>query len=138
MEETITLKDVLNAVEGVKGEVQGLKDDLKSEVQGLKDDLKSEVQGLKGDVKSLRELVETNTESIEFIKEHAVTKDEMKEEMKKEHEKLRNEIIEHVDGFVGLYKKHDSELAAVISRQDRQEKKIEKIMVHVGMQPDMA
>ncbi|OIO19112.1 MAG: hypothetical protein CO029_01390 [Candidatus Magasanikbacteria bacterium CG_4_9_14_0_2_um_filter_41_10] len=128
MEENITLKDVFTAVQGVKDEVRGLK----NEVQGVKDEVqgvKDEVQGVKDKVQNLKELVLANQESIEFIKDNAVTKDEMKEELTK----VRNEITEHVDGFVGLYKDHDTELATVILRQQRQEKKIKKIMVHVGM-----
>ena len=48
------------------------------------------------------------------------TKDDIKE--------LRNEMIEHVDKFIGLSKKQDVEIAALGHRQNRVETKVDKIV----------
>lgn len=46
----------------------------------------------------------------------------------------KNDMVEHVDGFIALYQKHEIELAAVISRQNRLEEKIDKVMKHLNLQ----
>ena len=63
-----------------------------------------------------------------FLKDNAAMKEdlaslrtELQVEFRTEIKKLRDEMIAHVDGFIGLYRKHESELAAVSSRVHRLE-----------------
>jgi hypothetical protein len=53
------------------------------------------------------------------------TKDDLKE--------MESRMIEHVDGFVALYQKHEVELAAVVSRVNRFEDKLDKVIKHLGL-----
>lgn len=85
-------------------------------------------------------------EVVNFLKDNAVTKAEFndfKSEVNqrfdgvdKEFKKVREEIIEHVDAFVGLHKDLESELAAVDYRTDRLEKNDIKIAKHLQLQLD--
>ena len=93
-------------------------------------------------------------EILNFIKDNAAMRDEVatKEDMvdvrndladvkldiKKLHQDVfqtKHDMISHVDGFVGLYRKHESELAAVVYRQDRFDETLKKIVKHLGLEP---
>jgi predicted nucleic acid-binding Zn-ribbon protein len=47
---------------------------------------------------------------------------------------VRNDMITHVDGFVGLYRTHEAELAAVMARVNRCETKLDKVIAHPNLQ----
>lgn len=72
-------------------------------------------------------------EIVEFIRDNGATKDDIAS-VRREISELRNEVISHVDAFVGLYQKHEAELAAVVSRQNRFEEKLNQIIQHLGLQ----
>ena len=104
-------------------------------------------------------------EVVNFIKDNAVTKQELQQELSsfrteinqefsnfrtevnqelssfrtevnQEFKKVREEIIEHVDAFVGLHKDLESELAAVAHKTDRLERNDIKIGRHLQLQLD--
>ena len=56
------------------------------------------------------------------------------EEQKEEFRKVREEIINHVDGFVGLHQHLESELAAVASKTDRLERNGVLVANHLQLQ----
>jgi archaellum component FlaC len=55
-----------------------------------------------------------------------------------EFKKVREEIIDHVDGFVGLHQHLEIELAAVAHKTDRLENHIYTIAKHLQLQLDKA
>jgi predicted nucleic acid-binding Zn-ribbon protein len=87
-------------------------------------------------------------EVVEFIRDNAVTKADLqavrtelksdlqsvRTELKHDIKNLENTMIEHVDGFIALYQKHEVELAAVVSRQNRFEKKLDAVIQHLGLE----
>ncbi len=63
-------------------------------------------------------------EVVEFLKENAVTRDELDAEFEEVQAQIRasgNETIQHIDGLVHLYMKQEVELAAVAHRITRHE-----------------
>ena len=75
---------------------------------------------------------------VTFIKDNAATKEELARglnNLRFEFDKklnattgeLRNEIINHVDGFIGLHKKLDTEYAALSYKHDRLENRVTKL-----------
>lgn len=97
-------------------------------------------------------------ETINFLKDNSVTKDEFqqlsgefhqlsgefqqhvgefqsfREETKEEFRKVRSEIIDHVDGFVGLHQHLEVELAAVTNKTNRLESQIGIIAKHLQLE----
>ena len=76
-------------------------------------------------------------EVVEFIRDNAVMKEDLRLEIQRLDIKIdtvKQEMIEHVDGFIALYQKHEVELAAVVSRQERVEEKLNKIIKHLGLE----
>ncbi|MEK7084114.1 MAG: hypothetical protein AAB932_02695 [Patescibacteria group bacterium] len=73
---------------------------------------------------------------VEFIRDNASTKDDLRaveQRLDKKIDSIKNEMIGHVDAFVGLYQKHEQELAAVVSRQNRLEEKLNLILKHLNL-----
>ncbi len=104
------------------------------------------IQGLSSDFKVLSKQVAENTtdlkdvqETVEFLKDNAVMWDEFHEglnafrkevwgefravrsEIPTEIQSFRHQVIQHVDGFIGLYQKQEVELAALAHRMTRHE-----------------
>ena len=87
-----------------------------------------------GDTKVLHDILAIVT----FIKDNAATKEELAKSLNNlrfEFDKklnaatgqLRNEIITHVDGFIGLHKKLDTEYAALYYKHNRLENRVIKL-----------
>ncbi|NCO05293.1 MAG: hypothetical protein GW939_04085 [Candidatus Magasanikbacteria bacterium] len=93
-------------------------------------------------------------EIVTFIKDNGATKQdlqdvrtEFKQEIKEVRDELqqtqtdleqsiqqtRNEMIDHVDGFIGLHRKQEVEIAAMAMHQKRTDKKVEKIIKHLNL-----
>ena len=53
-------------------------------------------------------------EVIEFIKDNSVFRDEFEERLANQ----KNEIVSHIDGFIVLHQKLDTELAALRAKYD--------------------
>ncbi len=83
-------------------------------------------------------------EVVTFIKDNAATKDDIvelkkeirrldikidtvKEDLEEKINSVRNEVLDHVDGFIGIAKKQEQEFSVLVARHDRLEKKVEKI-----------
>ncbi|MBU0596908.1 hypothetical protein KJ641_00170 [Patescibacteria group bacterium] len=80
--------------------------------------------------KTMQEILETVKdlkEGVDFIRENGVTKEELYQESRK----LENSIIEHVDQFIGLHQKIDTELTALRNKVERIEEYVQKIAKHV-------
>lgn len=83
-------------------------------------------------------------EILNFLKDNSVTKDEFqehvgefdnfREQQKEEFRKVRSEIIDHVDGFIGLHKHLEVELAAVNNKTNRLENHINMIAKHLQLE----
>ncbi len=76
----------------------------------------------KTDIKKLRETTKTD---IRELSEKFATKDDIRE--------LKDEILSHIDGFVGKYKYQDTEITSLVSGYRRHEHHIEQISKHVGL-----
>lgn len=75
-------------------------------------------------------------EMMEFLVGNVATKDDLTklhEETKEEFRKVRSEIIDHVDGFVGLHQHLEVELAAVTNKTNRLESQIGIIAKHLQL-----
>ncbi len=47
---------------------------------------------------------------------------------------VKNEMIDHVDGFIGLHRKQEVELAAMAMRQNRTDANVNKIAKHLNLE----
>ncbi len=75
-------------------------------------------------------------ELMEFLVGNVATKDDLTklhEETKEEFRKVRSEIIDRVDGFVGLHQHLEVELAAVTNKTNRLESQIGIIAKHLQL-----
>ncbi len=117
-------REILNAIKGLSGDFKSLSKQVAENTINIKE--------LKTDLKDVQE-------TVEFLKENVVLRDEFHEglntfrkevwgdfravrsEMRIEFQSVRHEIIEHVDGFIGLYKKQELEHLALVSRVQRHE-----------------
>lgn len=73
-------------------------------------------------------------EHVNEFKEHVGEFDNFREQQKEEFRKVRSEIIDHVDGFVGLHKHLEVELAAVNNKTNRLENHINMIAKHLQLE----
>ena len=105
-------------------------------------------------IKDVLQELKENREIIEFIRDNAATKDDIadirrematkddlrlvKTELRQEIQDAKNEMLTHVDAFVGLYQKHEQELAAVVARVNRFEEKLNAVIKHLGLQLETA
>ena len=80
-----------------------------------------------------RDAIQENRAVIDFLKDNMATKDDIGN-VRREIKEVKNEMIEHVDGFIALYQKHEVELAAVVARQNRLEEKLDTVIKHLGLQ----
>jgi len=95
-------------------------------------------------MESNNQMLQDIFEVVNFIKDNAVTKTEFNDfkfevnqrfdgvdkrfdGVDREFKQVREEMVEHVDAFVGLHKDLESELAAVAHKTDRLEKNDLKI-----------
>lgn len=111
-----TIKDIFEIVEFIRDN------------GATKDDIALVRREMAVEFASVRQ--ETATEFASVRKEMATESAAVRQEISG----LRNEVIDHVDGFVGLYRKHEQELAAVVSPQNRFEEKLNQIIQHLGLQ----
>jgi len=75
-------------------------------------------------------------ETVQFIRDHGATKDDLAQvehRLDAKISRVHHEMIEHVDGFVALYQKHEVELAAVVYRQERMEEKFNKLLMKLNI-----
>lgn len=83
-------------------------------------------------------------DDIAAIRREMATKDDLaklEKELRKDIRELRNDMTNHVNRFVVLHEKHDVELAAVASRQERIEENhsrladtVKMILKHIGLE----
>ena len=134
-----TLKGIAARLDGTFETVVSLIVSVRDELRGEIGDIRDRVGSLKGEMSDLRE-------TVEFIKDHAATKDELlaldgkidqvkrdlqqelqnelsqtRASLRAEIRETRNEMIAHVDGFIQLHKIQEAELAAVNNRLTRHE-----------------
>jgi hypothetical protein len=97
--------------------------------------------------KALKEILET----VSFLRDHAVTKEEAAlksdleairsemalksdlEAIRSEMAAMKGEIITHIDGFVVLHQKLDTELTALRAKSERLEDYIQQIVRHLQL-----
>ncbi|MBU1118671.1 hypothetical protein KKH43_02240 [Patescibacteria group bacterium] len=122
-----TKKELNEAVEDLKKTMLTKKEYLKREEKlatkkdlekfATKEDMKK--FATKKDLKKVKQEVSDLRETFEFFTQTAVTKDEMS--------KMQNEIVNHIDDFLHLYKKTDEEQIALVARTDSHENRITKL-----------
>ena len=100
-------REILVAVQDLSKNLKDLSKQVVENTVGLKE--------VKGELKDVRADVSTVQETVEFLKDNAVTRDEFQQTVKE----VRNEIVDHVDHFVKLHKKQEVELVALAHRMSR-------------------
>lgn len=90
-------------------------------------------------LKDILNAIHKNREVIDFLKENMASNHDVADirhdivKLRRELLQLRDDMISHVDGFVGNYKKQESESAAIVSRQLRLEEKLERVIKHLNL-----
>ena len=59
-------------------------------------------------MKRQKATIENVLEIVEFLKENMLSRDEFEEKLKKKLTEMKNEIMNHMDGFIGLHQKLDN------------------------------
>ncbi len=85
----------------------------------------------KSDIADVRDEMATKSD-IAAIRDEMATKSDIADVLR-EIQQVKLDMIGHVDGFIALYRKHEFELAAVVSRLERTEEKLNKIVVKLGL-----
>jgi predicted nucleic acid-binding Zn-ribbon protein len=99
---------------------------------GTLTDLKKEVRDLSKQVGANTSGLRDVQETVDFLKDNAITRDEFKlgletgldgleRKLRTEIRETRNEMISHVDHFIQLHKKQEVEHLALVSRVSRHE-----------------
>lgn len=65
-------------------------------------------------------------EIVSFLKDEMVGRKELDQKL----DKVKSEIMTHMDGFIGLHQKLDLELVALRAKYDRLESYIEQLAKH--------
>ena len=69
-------------------------------------------------------------EVVEFIKDNSVFRDELEERLANQ----KSEIVSHIDGFIVLHQKLDTELAALRAKYDRLEGFVQQLAKHAQIE----
>ncbi len=81
--------------------------------------------------KQLQEILEI----VGFIKDNAAMKENLDRFATKEQlDETKNELMNHIDIFIGLHQKLDIELTALRSKYDRLETSMKKVLDHLHLQ----
>ena len=83
-------------------------------------------------------------EIVQFLKDNMASKDDLerfatKDDLerfatKDDLEQIKSELMNHVDGFIGLHQKLDTELTALRSKYDRHEQYIKQLAKHLHLE----
>ncbi len=108
------LKKILNTVETLQDSVQTM--------QGS-------IHGLEKSVHSLEDRMTSVEDTVDFIKENAVTKDELHKTAKH----LEDTIANHTDRFIGMHQTHEIEIASLRSGYKRLDSDVHTIKKHLRL-----
>lgn len=71
---------------------------------------------------------------VQFMKENMATKEDLEGFATSDGlEKIKNDLMNHMDGFIGLHQKLDTELTALRAKYDRLQEQMEKIARHLQL-----
>jgi len=118
-------KELKVDVAEIKTDVGVLKTDVADLKVGLKK-VENDVSGLKVDVAELKTDVSGLKVDVAELKTDVAG-------LKVEIKQVKKEMIEHVDGFIGLDRKNQSEIASLAMQQDRQGNQIKTIAKHLNL-----
>jgi len=96
-------------------------------------------------------IIQDILEIVTYLKDNSVTRDEFFDFKKEVNERfthvdeqfahvdeqfrsVREDVISHVDHFIGLHNKLDTELTALRAKYDRLEEKLERVMHHLHLE----
>lgn len=68
--------------------------------------------------------------SVDFLKDNMVSRDELDIKLTE----MKSEIMGHIDVFIGLHQKLDTELTALRSKYDRLESHIQQLAKHLQLE----
>ncbi|HLD21232.1 MAG TPA: hypothetical protein VJB64_04005 [Patescibacteria group bacterium] len=75
----------------------------------------------------------TTNEIMDFLKEHLVMRDEIRDIVREETGATKTEIVEHVDRFAKLHETLDQELVMLRSKYNRLEERLEIVETRLGI-----
>ena len=75
----------------------------------------------------------TTNEIMDFLKEHLVMRDEIRDIVREETGTTKTEIVEHVDRFAKLHETLDQELVMLRSKYNRLEERLEIVETRLGI-----
>lgn len=75
----------------------------------------------------------TTGELLDFLKEHMVTKDDMREYVGGQIQGSENRLITHIDRFAKLHETLDTELVSLRGKYERLEGRIDVIETKLGL-----
>ena len=84
------------------------------------------------------QMIQDILETVHFLRDNAVTKDEFHEEVNRLDNRInevRDEMITHIDQFILLHNKLDTELVSLRSKCDRLESQLRQVFLHLNLQP---
>lgn len=122
MKEENTLQDILKEVKNINSKIGNLD----TKIGTVETTLSKKIGTIET---NLNTKINDVSETVEFIKNNAVTKSELKAEMSLQ----KNKTLEHIDEFAQKQKRFDMELAAFTAKTDRHETSINHIAKHVDL-----
>lgn len=78
----------------------------------------------KSDIVRLEKEIQRLDTKIDMVQEGL---EEKIENLEEKINTVRNEVLDHIDGFIGTTKKQEQEFSVLVARHDRLEKKVDKI-----------
>lgn len=121
MKDENLLKDILETVEFIRDHAAS-KEDLKEGLASVRRDMATK-EDLREGLDSVRRDMATK-EDIAAVRRDMVTKTELHE--------MKDELMSHIDGFIGLHQKLETEIIALNGKCQRLEALITQLAKHVG------
>jgi len=83
---------------------------------------------------SQEQMLKDILDTVRFLRDHAVSKEDASDFVTKENlRQAKSEIMTHVDSFIVLHQKLDTELVALRGKYDRLEGQLQQIARHLNL-----
>lgn len=96
-----------------------------SEIQLALGRVQEQVKGMKNDIASTNSRLDVLAFEVREVKNGLVRTETAIQ-------RTRDEMIDHVDGFIALYRNQEAEHYSLTNRTDRLEKRVDRVERHVG------
>ncbi|MEK7451843.1 MAG: hypothetical protein AAB664_00740 [Patescibacteria group bacterium] len=123
--QAVTLETISDVLVIMQGDIKSIKTDVGT--------LKTDVGTLKSDVGTLKHEMSSIQESVEFLVEHAVMKEDVRQIVREEIYPIRTELFSAMDVIIGNNQKFEGESLALRHHHDLLDHRVRIIEQKIGL-----